>query len=177
MLTIIPMLTELGLPSRRAVRAAAFTIELAGGSLPECAIGSGGLPPTGIYHPSARVLLVPTTCQAPLLVEHMEEIVQTAQEDAVLVRLNTGVSAEPLVTYDIFLGKHWDVERHEHRLACLPVPNGPLWFAPRDGQGRAIRYTVDGLRFGPPGGLGADATDRGIRAAADLLRKKIWGGD
>lgn len=176
MLTIIPRLTALGLPSRRAVRAAAFTIELAGGSLPECAIGSGGLPPTGIYHPSARLLLIPTACEAPLLAEHVEEIVRTTQEDAVLVRLNTAVSADPLVTYDIFVRRHWDVERHERRLACLPEPNGPLWFVPRERQGRPIQYTTEGLRFGAAGSLGADAIARGVRAAAELVRKKIWGG-
>src|SRR4051794_33907667 len=60
MLTITSHVPAIAAASRRALKAAAVTIELSGGRLEDCSIGTGGLPPTCIYHSTGRLLLIPT---------------------------------------------------------------------------------------------------------------------
>src|SRR3712207_3362335 len=110
MLTIASHVPAIAAASRRALKAAGLTIQLYGGRLEDCSIGAGGLPPTCIYDPAIRLLLIPTCADRPLLLGEAEELVRTVQEDAMIVRLSTWPNARDLVTFDVLLRRHWEVE-------------------------------------------------------------------
>lgn len=177
MLTITSHIPAIAAASRRALRAAAATIELSGGRLEDCSIGAGGLPPTCIYHSSGRLLLIPTCADRPLLLAEAEELVRIAQEDALIVRLSTWPKARHLVTFDILSRHRWDVNVTTCCQPCITEEAQHLWLVPAGEDAPRMFLGSEGLRScrGPvlPS---AGETEAGVRRAADFYRHQIWGG-
>lgn len=179
MLNTFPKTPELGQASRRAMKAAALTIELAG-SLPDtCTISSGSQSPTCIHHRGWNLLLLPTTCEAPIYVAEAVELVgRLTRETALIVRLDT--SLEPptsFVTFDAVLRLRGEVVAMRGLLPCASAGDSRLALVPQ----RASRPV---LVLGPGGLLAASEgpgesswdVDGGIAAAAAFFRNRIWGG-
>lgn len=177
MLTIASHVPAIAAASRRALKAAALTIQLYGGRLEDCSIGSGGLPPTCIYDPSVRVLLIPTCADRPLLLAEAEDLVRTVQEDALIVRLSTWPDACDLVSFDVLLRHHWEVEiRMGHRPCCFPKRKG-LWVIGEAGADADLVVTPDGLRrCRPPATALPPDVEAGMAAAQHYYRGQLWGG-
>jgi hypothetical protein len=173
MLTITSHVPTIAAASRRALRAAALTIELSGGHLHDCSIGAGGLPPTCINHSSGRLLLIPTCADRPLLLAEAEELVRSAQEDALIVRLNTWPKAPQLVTFDVLARQHWDVDVTTGCRPCLNEGDPRLWLiAP--GEKAACRFLgPEGLRSCTWDPVDVEA---GALRASEIYRQRIWGG-
>jgi hypothetical protein len=173
MLTITSHVPVIAAASRRALRAAAVTIELSGGRLEDCSIGTGGLPPTCIYHSSGRLLLIPTCADRPLLLAEAEELVRSAQEDALIVRLSIWPKARHLVTFDVLTRRHWGVEVTTGCRPCLHKGDPRLWLlAP--GEEAACRFLgPEGLRNCTWDPVDVDAG--GLRASK-IYRQRLWGG-
>jgi hypothetical protein len=177
MLTIASHVPAIAAASRRALKAAAVTIQLYGGRLEECSIGSGGLPPTCIYDPTARLLLIPTCAERPLLLGEAEDLVREIQQDALIVRLSTWPDAGDLVTFDILLRRHWEVEvRTGHRPCTFETRQG-LWLMGNAGTDEGLLVSPDGLRHcrAPATALALDI-HAGMVRAQDFFRSSIWGG-
>jgi|GEM_PF-4565725 len=177
MLIITSHVPAIAAASRRAVKAAALTVQLYGGRLEDCSIGSGGLPPTCLYDPTARLLLIPTCADRPLLIEEAEDLVRTAQQDALIVRLSTWPGARHIVTFDLLARHHWDVEARSCCLPCIGHDARRLWLVPaRHGDPHMV-IESEGLRnCGDPQTLNSEETEAGIRRAADFYQRRIWGG-
>jgi hypothetical protein len=177
MLTITSHVPAIAGASRRALKAAALTVQLYGGHLEDCSIGSGGLPPTCIYDPSVRLLLIPTCADRPLLLTEAEELVRTVQEDALIVRLSTWPNARELVTFDVLLRRHWEVEVRTGYRPCRFEYRRGLWFVGESGSGGNLAVTPDGLRncSMPATALPPDVV-AGTAAAQEFFRSRIWGG-
>jgi hypothetical protein len=177
MLTIASHVPAIAAASRRALKAAALTIQLYGGRLENCSIGSGGLPPTCIYDPSVRLLLIPTCADRPLLLTEAEELVRTVQEDALIVRLSTWPSSPDLVTFDVLLRHHWEVDiKTGHRPCCFGIREG-LWVIGEVGGDADLVVTPDGLRrCRPPATAVPPDVGAGLLAARDYFRSQLWGG-
>jgi hypothetical protein len=177
MFTITSHVPAIAAASRRAFKAAALTIQLFGGRLEDCSIGSGGLPPTCIHDPTARLLLIPTCADRPLLLDEARELVRTAQQDALIVRLSTWPGAENLVTFDVLLRRHWEMEvRMGHRPCTFETRHG-LWLVGDAGTDGGLLVDPDGLRHShPPATALAPDIDVGMARAQDFFRSRIWGG-
>jgi hypothetical protein len=177
MLTITSHVPAIAGASRRALKAAALTIQLYGGRLEDCSIGSGGLPPSCIYDPSVRLLLIPTCADRPLLLDEAEELVRTVQEDALIVRLSTWPNAQDLVTFDVLLRRHWEVEIRTGQRPCSFKNRQGLWLVGEIGSDTNLVVTPDGLRnCRTPATALAPDVDAGTAAAQDFFRSRIWGG-
>jgi hypothetical protein len=179
MLNTIPKAPELGQASRRAVKAAALTIELAGGLPDACTVSSGSQSPTCIHHRGWNLLLLPTTCEGPIYITEAIELVRRlTDESALVVRLDTAL--EPpisLVTFDAVVRQQGDVVILRGLLPCIVPGDRRLALIPK-GASKPV------LVFGSMG-LAADyaisAADTwnaqdGIAAAAAFFRSRIWGG-
>ena len=177
MLTITSHVPAIAAASRRALRAAAVTIELSGGRLEDCSIGTGGLPPTCIYHSSGRLLLIPTCADRPLLLAEAEELVRSAQEDVLVVRLSTWPDERHIVTFDILSRHRRDVNVTTCCQPCITEDAQHLWLVPADENAPRMFLGSEGLRScGGPLRPGASETEAGVRRAADFYRQQIWGG-
>lgn len=177
MLATAPPLPIIAAASRRALKAAALTIELYGGRFEDCSIGSGGLPPTCIYDPSVRLLLIPTCADRPLLLGEAEDLVRNVQEDALIVRLNTWPNARELVTFDVLLRRHWQVEVRTGLRPCRFENRRGLWMIGEIGSGTDLVASPDGLReCRTPATALAPDVDAGMASAHDFFRRRIWGG-
>jgi hypothetical protein len=177
MLTILSHSPALASASRRAFKAAALTLELSGASLQDCSIGTGGLPPNCIYAPMARLCLMPTTADRPLLLEEAGELARTAQEDVLVVRLNTWPEAPHLVTFDLIKRRHWEIETTAGWLPCTSDGNRRLWLVAQGADTACMSFGSDGLRTcreAPPSGV--SGIQEGIRRASQFYRLQIWGG-
>jgi hypothetical protein len=178
MLTITSHVPAIAAASRRALKAAALTVQLYGGRVEDCSIGSAGLPSTCIYDPSARLLLIPTCADRPLLLGEAEELVRSVQEDALIVRLSTWPNAQYLVTFDLLLRHHWDVEVTTSWLPCvMDHPRQLRLVDATDGTPR-VYVGPDGVRrnVGVPPPSGAARTQAGVSRAAKFFQQQIWGG-
>ena len=177
MLTITSHTPSIAAASRRALRAAAVTIELAGGRLKDCSIGTGGLPPTCIYQSSGRLLLIPTCADRPLLLAEAEDLVRSVQEDALIVRLNTWPNAPHLVTFDVLRRRHWDVELTTGCRPCLLEGDPGLWLLAPGEEAPGFFLGAEGLRacFSTASRLAAEQ-EAAVRRATDFYRQRIWGG-
>ena len=179
MLTTIPKPPEFGQASRRAIKAAALTIELAGGLPDSCAMSSGGQSPTCIHHRSWNLLLLPTTCESPIYIAEAIELVRRlTDESALVVRLDTAL--EPpisLVTFDAVLRREGKVVVLRGLLPCIVPGERRLALIPK-GASRPE------LVLGSTGLVAVDAISAvdtwgaqdGIAAAAAFFRSRIWGG-
>jgi hypothetical protein len=177
MLTITSHVPAIAGASRRALKAAALTTQLYGGRLEDCSIGSGGLPPTCIYDPTVRLLLIPTCADRPLLLGEAEELVRSVQDDALIVRLTTWPNAQDLVTFDVLLRRHWDVEVRTGHRPCYFKNRRGLWLVGETGSGRDLVVSPDGLRnCSTPATALAPDVDAGTARAQDFFRSRIWGG-
>jgi hypothetical protein len=177
MLTITSHAPAIAGASRRALKAAALTIELYGGRLEDCSIGSGGLPPTCIYDLSARILLIPTCADRPLLLGEAEELVREVQQDALIVRLSTWPNAADLVTFDAVLRHHWAVEVRTRCRPCRFDTRQGLWLLGGAGVDAALHVSREGLRNSrPPATALAPDIDAGMDTAQSFFRSRIWGG-
>jgi hypothetical protein len=176
MLTITSHVPAIAAASRRALRAAAATIELSGGRLEDCSIGTGGLPPTCIYHSSGRLLVIPTCADRPLLLAEAEELVRSAQEDALIVRLSTWPEARHLVTFDVLTRRHWEMEVTTGCRPCL-LPGDPrLWLiSPGDDRPR-LCLGSEGLRTCSAALPDGDSIEIGLARATQFYRQRLWGG-
>jgi hypothetical protein len=176
-LTIASHVPAIAAASRRALKAAALTVELYGGRLEDCAIGSGGLPPACVYDPSARILLIPTCADRPLLLSEAEELVRDVQQDALIVRLSTWPNAADLVTFDVLLRQHWEVEVRTGYRPCRFETRQGLWLAGAAGADTGLHVSREGLRNSrqPATALAPDV-DAGMAAAQRFFRSRIWGG-
>jgi hypothetical protein len=177
MLTITSHAPAIAAASRRALKAAVLTIELYGGRLGDCSIGSAGLPPTCIYDPAVRLLLIPTCADRPLLLGEAEELVRNVQEDALIVRLSTWPNARDLVTFDVLLRRHWEVEVRTGHRPCRFENRRGLWLVGETGSGRDLVVSPEGLRnCSTPATALAPDVDAGTAGAQDFFRNRIWGG-
>jgi hypothetical protein len=178
MLTTIPKPPELGQASRRAVKAAALTIELAGGLPDTCAMNSEGQSPTCIHHRPWNLLLLPTTCEAPIYIAEAFELVQRlTQESALIVRLDT--SLEPpvsFVTFDAVLRLRGNVVVMRGLLPCTRARDPRLTLVHPGASQTALILGSEGLVEDGIAGGGNWDVDGGIAAAAAFFRSRIWGG-
>lgn len=177
MLTITSHVPAIAAASRRALRAAAATIELSGGRLEDCSIGTGGLPPTCIYHSSGRLLVIPTCADRPLLLAEAEELVRSVQEDALIVRLSTWLEARHLVTFDVLTRRHWDVVITAGCRPCLYEGDPRLWLiAPGEDSARlflgneGVRTCCRSRMIEPA------AIEAGAQRAFEFYHQRLWGG-
>jgi hypothetical protein len=177
MLTIASHVPVIAAASRRAFKAAGLTIQLYGSRLEDCSIGSGGLPPTCIYDPTARLLLIPTCAERPLLLGEAEELVREIQQDALIVRLNTWPDAVDLVTFDVLLRRHWDVEVRTGYRPCRFEARQGLWLVGSAGDHAGLHVSREGLRPSrPPATALAPDIEAGMAIAQNFFRSRIWGG-
>lgn len=163
-------------PSRRALKAAALAIRLPGLRLEDCSTGSGSLPPTCIYAPSARLVIIPTCADRPLLLAQAEELVRRVQEDAIIVRLSTWPRAQHLVTFDLFLRQDRDVAVSTGFRPCCSEGREGLWLV-GGADDDVLALGTEGLRRHQPlaAALRANAM-AGMTAAENYFRTHIWGG-
>jgi hypothetical protein len=178
MLTI-PQPCGLGQASRRAIKAAALAIELAGGFPDMCAMSSGSRSPTCIHHAGWRLLLLPTTCEAPIYIAEATELVRRlTDESALVVRLDTAL--EPpisLVTFDAVVRRQGNVVVLRGLLPCIVPGDGRLALIPQGDSRPALVFGSTGLESDDA----ISAADNwnaqaGIAAAATFFRTRIWGG-
>jgi hypothetical protein len=169
----------LGQASRRAIKAAALTIELAGGLPDACAMSSGTHSPTCIHHRDWNLLLLPTTCEAPIYIAEAIELVRRlTDESALIVRLDTAL--EPpigLVTFDAVVRRQGDVVVLRGLLPCIVPGDRRLALIPKGASKPALVLGSIGLVADDA----ISATDiwllkDGIAAAAAFFRSRIWGG-
>ncbi|HEX9965515.1 MAG TPA: hypothetical protein VGB04_11095 [Allosphingosinicella sp.] len=179
MLRMLAKPPQLGLASRRAFKAAALTIELAGGR-PDCCSMSGGVVfPTCIYHPGWRIFLLPTSCERPLLLaEAVELVTRRKNESALIVRLSTDL--EPpvsFVTLDAIVRLDGEVIVRSGLLPCARDGDPQLALVPQDASSPALVLGSEGL-VPHRGAAGEEAWDveTGISKAAAFFRNQIWGG-
>jgi hypothetical protein len=178
MLTTIPKPPALGQASRRAVKAAVLTVELAGGLPDTCAMSSEGQSPTCIHHPGWNLLLLPTTCEAPIYIAEAFELVQRLTlESALIVRLDTGL--EPpvsFVTFDAVLRLGGNVVVMRDLLPCTRAGDPPLALVHPGASRTALILGSEGLIAEGAAGNGNWDVENGITAAAAFFRGRIWGG-
>ena len=176
MLTITSHVPAIAAASRRALRAAAVTIELSGGRLQDCSIGTGGLPPTCIYHSIGRLLLIPTCADRPLLLAEAEQLVRSAQEDALIIRLSTWPHVRHIVTFDVLSRHCLDFNMTTCCQPCITEDAQYLWLVPTGEDAPRMFLGPEGLRSCRGPMPGASETEAGVRRAADFYRQQIWGG-
>lgn len=179
MLNTITKTPQLGQASRRAVKAAALTIELAGGVPDACTMSSGSQSPTCIHHRGWNLLLLPTTCEGPIYIAEAIKLVRRlSDESALVVRLDTAL--EPpvsFVTFDAVLRQRGDVIVLRGLLPCLAPGDRHLALIPKGASSPALVLGSMGL-IADDGNSAVDnwnAQD-GIAAAAAFFRSRIWGG-
>ncbi len=137
----------------------------------------GGLPPTCVYDPAARILLIPTCADRPLLLSEAEELVRNVQQDALIVRLSTWPKAADLVTFDVLLRRHWEVEVRTGCRPCRFEGRQGLWLVGDGGTDHGLVVSHEGLRNArPPATASAPDVEAGMAAAQDFFRSGIWGG-
>jgi hypothetical protein len=176
MLTITSHLPAFAGPSRRAFKAAVLAVRLSGLRLEDCSTGSGSLPPSCIYAPSAKLVIIPTCADRPLLLAQAEELVRSVQEDAIIVRLRTWPQAQHLVTFDLF--------RRQDREVAVSTGFRPCCFEGREGlwlvggaDDDVLALGTEGLRRRqPPTAALRTNAMAGITAAENYFRSHIWGG-
>lgn len=178
MLTTIPKPPEFGQASRRAIKAAALTIELTGGLPDSCAMSSGGQSPTCIHHRGWNLLLLPTSCGTPIYIAEAIELVRRlTNESALIVRLDTAL--EPpisFVTFDAVFRQRGDVIVLRGLLPCV-AGDRRLALVHHGASRPALVLGSTGLVADTA--ASADDTwdvEGGIGAAADFFRSRLWGG-
>lgn len=179
MLRMLAKPPQLGLASRRALKAAALTIELAGGRPDCCSIGGGGVFPTCIYHPGWGLFLLPTSCERPLhLAEAVALVKRMKNESALIVRLSTDLDPPiSFVTLDAVVRSEGEVVVLAGLLPCVREDNSQLALVPRGASSPTLVLGSEGL-VAHRGADGEDAWDvgTGISEAAAFFRGRIWGG-
>jgi hypothetical protein len=178
MLNTIPKMPELGQASRRAVKAAALTIELAGGVPDTCTMSSGSQPPTCIHHRGWNLLLLPTSCQAPIYIAEAVELVRRlSRESALIVRLDTNLEPSvSFVTFDAVLRLHGEIVVMRGLLPCV-IGGDRLAFVHHGASRPALTLGSEGLiAESQRAGEGAWNSKAGIAVAAAFFRSRIWGG-
>lgn len=169
-------LPELGYPSRRALRAAALTIAQAGGPLEACTIGTGTLPSGCIQSADWPILIMPSTCQRPLLMREALDLAEATGLDVLVVRLDTALNPTSFVTFDAIVRRYGSFELFCDLRPCI-VPDGGLWLLREGSQVDDLRLGPAGLRLAPPGDpFKADERDAGIARASEFFRRQLWGG-
>lgn len=179
MLKTIPKTPELGQASRRALKAAALTIELAGGLPDTCTMSSDSRSLTCIHHRSWNLLLLPTTCEGPIYIaEALDLVRRLTRESALIVRLDT--SLEPpvsFVTFDAVLPLRGEVVVKRGLLPCVRSGDSRLTLVSQGDFRPVLTLGCEGLvaHSGGAGEADWDVED-GIAAAAAFFRSRIWGG-
>src|SRR5215218_5250829 len=138
-------LPELGFPSRRAVRAAALTIAQAGGPLEACTIGDSTQPSGCIHCADWPILLMPSTCQRPLLMREALDLTEATGLDVLVVRLDTALNPANFVTFDAIFRHYGSFELFCDLRPCI-VPDGGLWLLREGRPSGDLRLGPDGLR-------------------------------
>lgn len=153
--------------SRRARRAAAVTAALAGAS-PE---SRGEQRPISVGKGAATAILLPTTCERPLLIETAVALAVASGQHCLIVRLNTAPNPPCFVSFDVVL---WAEAGLEIAVSLAPcVGDGVLWLVPDDRSGPLLQLSRTGLRMCV---LSHRFVASGIAAAAALYRRNLWGG-
>jgi hypothetical protein len=169
-------LPELGFPSRRALRAAALTITQAGGPLEACTIG-GRTQPSGCIHCADwPILLMPSTCQRPLLMREALDLAEATGLDVLVVRLDTALNPGSFVTFDAIVRRSLGFELFSDLRPCI-VSGGGLWLLREGSHATHLCLGPDGLRLAPLGTLlEVEVRDGGIARASEYFRRHLWGG-
>lgn len=169
----------LGQASRRAIKAAALTIELAGGFPDTCTISSGSRSPTCIHHPGWRLLLLPTSCEGVIYIAEAIELVRRlTDESALVVRLDTALKpAISIVTFDVVVRRQADVVVLRGLLPCIVPGDRRLALIPKGASMPELVFGSMGL-VADDGNSAVDTWNAqdGIAAAAAFFRSRIWGG-
>ncbi|MGA9580771.1 MAG: hypothetical protein WBR13_02235 [Allosphingosinicella sp.] len=169
-------LPELGFPSRRALRAAALTIAQAGGPLEACTIGDPTQPSGCIHCADWPVLLMPSTCQRPLLMREALDLAEATGLDVLVMRLDTALNPASFVTFDAIVRRYGSFELFCDLRPCI-VSDGGLWLLREGFQTDDLRLGPDGLRLAPLGNpLEADERDAGMARASEFFKRQLWGG-
>ena len=169
----------LGQASRRAIKAAALTIELAGGLPDACAMSSGSRSPTCIHHPGWRLLLLPTSCEGEIYIAEAIELVRRlTDESALVVRLDTALEPRiSLVTFDAVVRREGDVIVLRGLLPCIMPGDGRLALIPKGASRPELVFGSMGLATDDGSSVpGTWNAQDGIAAAAAFFRSRIWGG-
>jgi hypothetical protein len=165
-------LPELGFPSRRALRAAALTIAQAGGPLDTCTIGAGTQLSGCIQSADWPILIMPSTCQRPLLMREALDLVEATGLDVLVLRLDTALNPASFVTFDAIVRRYGSFELFCDLRPCI-VSDGELWLVREGSQAYDLRLGPNGLRLAPLGNpLEADERDARIARASEFFDAK-----
>jgi hypothetical protein len=176
MLSATTALPELGYPSRRALRAAALTIARAGGPLADCSIGAGARPSGCIRSANWPLVILPSTCQRPLLIREALDLAEATGLDVLVVRLDTALNPACYVTFDAIVCCSFGFELFCDLRPCMAAEDG-LWLLREGTQSAELHLGPEGLSLAPPGdALEADERDAGIAKASEFFRRHLWGG-
>jgi hypothetical protein len=176
MLVIAPPAPKFGVPSRRAVKAAALLLRLAGIS-PKALVRHFQPEPTRfIALDQAGLAILPTTCGSPLFLEEAKALA-IANEVALIVRFATDLRPrEGLVSVDVVTCRTGRLEANLGLRPCLSQGLFPLSFARSGAAAPDFFLTSRGLRT-----AGYRAPNRwdagvGIAAADAFFKAHMWGG-
>jgi hypothetical protein len=166
----------LGLPSRRAVKAATLLLRLAG--VPMKVLASHFAEPAIPYIAldEAGLIVVPTTLEGTLLVEEAKGLIGE-RESVLIVRLATDLKPiHGLITLDAVRSCYFGRDVVLGLRPCLSGGLLPLSLARIGARAPDFFLTTGGLwaaKGRAPDGWDGDA---GIAAAAAFFRANIWGG-
>jgi len=166
----------LGMPSRRAVKAAALLLRLAG--VPMKILASQLAEPATPYIAldEAGLIVVPTTLEGALLVD---EAMGLASErvSVLIVRLATDLKpVHGLITLDVVRSCYFGRDVVLGLRPCLSGGLSPLSLARPGARAPEFLVTTGGLwTVGGPSPDGWDG-DAGIAAADAYFRANLWGG-
>jgi len=167
---------NLGSANRRAFKAAALTVSLAGGPLRGCTMVPAGGSCFCIRVAEWRLVLLPTACERrPLFLSEASEFAVETGEDVMVVRLNT-LEPPTLVTFDVLRWRSDVIEATLGLAPCIRPADSRLWLA-QPGAAPSLFLDAHGLHPCPfPARLTEDELRVGIAAASELFRRHMWGG-
>ena len=166
---------SLGSANRRAFKAAALTVSLAGGPLQGCTIVPAGASCFCIRVADWRLTLLPTACERrPLFLSEASEIAVETGEDVMVVRLDT-LEPPTFVTFDVLTWRGAAVEAILGLAPCI-LPGDPRLWLGRTDAAPSLFLAGDGLHPCPlPARVSQDEQHIGTAAASDFYRRYIWG--
>ena len=164
-------------PSRRASRAAAITLALAGGDADHLGRCLGTDSDLGFGEGGDSVSMLATSCTRPLVIGTAAELAENRRRHWLIVRLSTDLNPPCFVTFDAVLWHSDGIEIVENLKPCLDAARQRLWLCLADGglptlflDGCGLQACAASHRF-----VLSDLAS-GIAAAAAFYRRHLWGG-
>lgn len=166
----------LGLPSRRAVKAATLLLRLAGVPMNTLASQLADLATPYLAVDEASLIVVPTTLEGNLLVDEAM-VLASERESVLIVRLATDIKpVHGLITLDVIRSCYFGRDVALGLRPCLSGGFLPLSLARLGVRAPDFFVTAGGLWAA--GGRAPDGWDgdAGIAAANAYFRANLWGG-